>query len=236
MVSLGLRWGSICQQTALARKILWHRGWVRSLPSTEHYKGVYKEAMKPVHASAFLCLLLWRIILMLQPSSWLVLFRSSSSTQLPFLSSADLAGKLGTSTEKSFLSLFSLPQHHPRVWLWNSEIPYLILSVPWSWPDIFISLWCSGCWACSTQNLGAGFPWQEPGELPTAVMRKKDGESQPDSVTWIHYLTVIRNLTAAWIYMPFTLCSLLTYILYFLSIFFSLIFWTVFWSSSQYQQ
>lgn len=203
MVSLGLRWGSICQQIALARKILWHRGWVGSLPSTEHYKGVYKEAMKPVHASAFLCLLLWRIILMLQPSSWLVLFRPTSSTQLPFLSPADLAGKLGTFTEKSFLSLFPLPQHQPRVWLWNSLLnSFCPLIVTWHlYQPLMFSFW-----ACSTQHLGAGFPWQEPGELPTAVMRKKDGESQPDSVTWIHYFTVIRNLTAAWIYMPLTLC------------------------------
>lgn len=59
---------------------------------------------------------------MLQPSSWLVLFRSTSSTQLPFLSSADLAGKLGTSIEKSFLSLSPLPQHHSRVWLQNALI------------------------------------------------------------------------------------------------------------------
>lgn len=89
------------------------------------------------------------------------------------------------------------PHFHSTTLVCGCGIPYLILSVPWSWPDIFICLGCSGCWACSTQHLGAGFPWQELGELPAVVMRKKNGESQPDSVTWIHYLTVIRNLTAA---------------------------------------
>lgn len=171
MVSLGLRWGSICQQTPLARKILWHRGWVRSLPSTEHYEGACNEAMKPAHASAFVCLLLWRIIPMSRPSSCLVLFRSTSSTQLHFLSSADLAGKLGTSIEKSFLSLSPLTQHHPHVWLWNSllnsfcplivtcclyqPLMFRLHTAPWGW----ISL--AGAWeAANSSNEEDG--WRIP--------------------------------------------------------------------------
>lgn len=98
----------------------------------------------------------------------------------------------------------------------DCEIPCLILSVPWLRPAVFISLWCSG----STQHLGAGFPWQEPGKLPTVVMRKMDGESQPDSVPWTHCFTVIRNLTTAGTYTPFMPAHYSLVYCIFLSIFF----------------
>lgn len=174
MVSLGLRWENICQQTALARKILWHTGWVRSLPSTLHYEGVCNEAMKPAHASLppFYCCYGGASLCYGPAADFFCL-------DLPahFLFCPQLILQLfnrALPIEKSCLTLSPLPQHHPCMWVWNSSLSsFCPLIMTWQLyqPLIFRLL------VYSTQQLGAGFSCQEPGELPAVVMRKKDRES-----------------------------------------------------------
>lgn len=158
MVSLGLRCGSICQGTALARKILWHTGWVRSLPSTERYE-VCNEEMKPVRAflPPFYCCYEGAS---LHCGPYPSLFNLDLWTHFPFLSSADLADKLGFSCWKFLFASISSSPAPPKC---VCKIPHLVASVPNLWPDVFISLLCSGCCLgldLSGRSLGRCQQWQ----------------------------------------------------------------------------
>lgn len=143
-LSLGVSWGSTCQQAALVRKILRHIGWVK-YRACQVLRITREFVMKQWNLCMLLC---FHFPAAMEEHPYVVtpapgLFHLDLPAHFPFLPSADLADKPGSFYWKTqFVSVSSSQATPSHV----CEISHLIVPVASSWSDIFISLSCLGFW------------------------------------------------------------------------------------------